>query len=134
MGRIVKIMLDTCALIWWSLDPDRLSQAAKNVCEQMEQEKNGLVPSISIWEIAIKIKNKKLNLGVNLDKYVVSLKKSNVINIVPINEDLWVESVNLEWTHRDPADRIVVALASMNQASIITSDKKIRDFYPDVIW
>ena len=130
----MKIVLDTCALIWWSLDPDRLSQAAKNVCEQMEQEKNGLVPSISIWEIAIKIKNKKLNLGVNLDKYVVSLKKSNVINIVPINEDLWVESVNLEWTHRDPADRIVVALASMNQASIITSDKKIRDFYPDVIW
>ncbi|MEM9276674.1 MAG: type II toxin-antitoxin system VapC family toxin [Cyanobacteria bacterium P01_F01_bin.143] len=134
MGRVVKIVLDTCSLIWWSLDPDRLSQVAKNLCEQMEQEKNGLVPSTAIWEIAIKIKNKKLDLGVDLEKYVSSLKKSNVISIVPINEDLWLESVNLEWTHRDPADRIVVALAIMNQASIITSDKKIRDFYPDVIW
>jgi PIN domain nuclease of toxin-antitoxin system len=25
MARSVKIVLDTCALIWWSLDPDKLS-------------------------------------------------------------------------------------------------------------
>ena len=130
----MKIVLDTCALIWWSLDPDRLSQSAKDTCNQMEREKNGFVPSIAIWEIAIKIKNKKLDLGVELNEYVAALKKSSVIRIVPINEDLWLESVKLEWAHRDPADRIVVALASSNQASIITADKKIRDFYSDVIW
>ncbi|MBE9168320.1 type II toxin-antitoxin system VapC family toxin [Pleurocapsales cyanobacterium LEGE 06147] len=130
----MKIVLDTCALIWWSLDPDRLSQAAIDVCNQMEREKNGLVPSIAIWEIAIKIKNKKLDLGVNLNEYVASLKKSSVVCIVPINEDLWLESVKLEWTHRDPVDQVVVGLASSNQASIITADKEIRDFYSGVIW
>ncbi len=134
MGRTVKIVLDTCALIWWSLDPDKLSQSAKDVCNQMEKEKNGLVPSITIWEIAIKIKNKKLDLGVDLNEYVASLKKSSVVRIVPINEDLWLESVKLEWSHRDPVDRVVVALASSNQASIITADKEIRDFYSEVIW
>jgi PIN domain nuclease of toxin-antitoxin system len=134
MGRVVKIVLDTCALIWWSLDPDKLSHAAKEICNQMEKQKNGLVPSIAIWEIAIKIKNKKLNLGVDLDEYIASLKKSNVVRIVSIDEDLWLESVKLEWTHRDPADRIVVALASSNQASIITADREIRDFYSQVIW
>ena len=134
MGRTVKIVLDTCALIWWSLDPDKLSQSAKDVCNQMEKEKNGLVPSIAIWEIAIKIKNKKLDLGVDLNEYVASLKKSSVVRIVPINEDLWLESVKLEWSHRDPVDRVVVALASSNQASIITADKEIRDFYSEVIW
>ena len=134
MGRTVKIVLDTCALIWWSLDPDKLSQSAKDVCNQMEKEKNGLVPSIAIWEIAIKIKNKKLDLGVDLNEYVASVKKSSVVRIVPINEDLWLESVKLEWSHRDPVDRVVVALASSNQASIITADKEIRDFYSEVIW
>jgi PIN domain nuclease of toxin-antitoxin system len=134
MGRSVKIVLDTCALIWWSLDPDRLSQAAKDACNQMEKEKNGLVPSIAIWEIAIKIKNKKLDLGVDLNEYVASLKKSSVVRIVPIDADLWLESVKLEWTHRDPADRIVVALAKINQASIITADREIREFYSDVVW
>ncbi len=134
MGRSVKIVLDTCALIWWSLDPDRLSTAAKDCCNQMEKGKNGLVPSIAIWEIAIKIKNQKLDLGVDINHYVAALKKSDVVTIVPINEDLWLESVKLEWMHRDPADRIVVALASINQASIITADREIRNFYSEVIW
>ena len=134
MGRTVKIVLDTCALIWWSLDPDKLSQTALNLCNRMEKEENGLVPSISIWEIAIKIKNKKLDLGVDLNDYVTSLKKSSVVSIVPVNEDMWLDSVKLEWEHRDPADRVVVALAKSNQAPIITADREIRNFYSDVIW
>jgi PIN domain nuclease of toxin-antitoxin system len=134
MDRSVKIVLDTCALIWWSLDPDRLSQSAKEVCKQMEKEENGLVPSTAIWEIAIKIKNNKLDLGVNFNEYVASLKKSSVVRIVPIDEDVWLGSVKLEWNHRDPVDRVVVALASINQASIITADREIRSFYSDVIW
>ncbi|MGL5793254.1 MAG: type II toxin-antitoxin system VapC family toxin [Waterburya sp.] len=133
MGRTV-IILDTCALIWWSLDPDKLSASAKEACNQMEQQKNGLVPSIAIWEIAIKTKNKKLDLGVDLDEYVACLQKSKVIRIVPVDELLWLESVKLEWSHRDPADRIVVALAKSEQGSIITADKEIRAFYSDVIW
>ena len=134
MVRVVKIVLDTCALIWWSLDPSKLTSAATEACKQMEKNKNGLVPSIAIWEIAIKIKNQKLDLGVNLNKYVASLKKSSVVSIVPIDEDIWLESVQLQWEHRDPADRVVVALASRNQASIVTADTKIRNFYPDAIW
>jgi PIN domain nuclease of toxin-antitoxin system len=100
----------------------------------MEQEKNGLVPAIAIWEIAVKIKNKKLDLGVDLNEYIASVKKSSVIRIVPIDEDIWLESVKLEWGHRDPVDRVIVAIASSNQASIITSDREIQNFYPNVIW
>ncbi|MEA5580482.1 type II toxin-antitoxin system VapC family toxin [Nodularia harveyana UHCC-0300] len=134
MAGSIKVILDTCALIWWSLDPDKLSQRAKEVCDYMEKEKNGLVTSTSVWEIAIKIKNKKLDLGVDIDEYVTTLKKSDVIRIIPIDEDIWLESVNLEWEHRDPVDRVVVAVAKINHAAIITADKKIANFYPLVIW
>ena len=130
----MKIVLDTCALIWWSLDPDKLSTTAKDACREMEKKKNGLVPSISIWEIAIKIKNKKLDMGVDLERYVATLKKSDVVQIVPIDEDIWLKSVSLDWTHRDPADRVVVALAEITQSAIITSDRQIKSFYSKVIW
>ncbi|NJK77264.1 MAG: type II toxin-antitoxin system VapC family toxin [Oscillatoriales cyanobacterium RU_3_3] len=130
----MTVVLDTCALIWWSLDPDKLSQRAKEACQQMEREKNGLVPSIAMWEIALKIKNNKLDLGVSIDEYLATLKKSNVIRIVPIDEDIWLESVKLEWEHRDPADRVVVTVAKRNQAAIITADRKIASFYSLVIW
>jgi len=134
MATIVKIVLDTCALIWWSLDPARLSEQAKEACNYMERDKNGLIPSMSIWEIAIKIKNQKLDLGVNLNEYVVTLKKSSAVEIVPIDENIWMESVSLEWGHRDPVDRVVVALARSSQAAIITADKEIANFYSEVIW
>ncbi|MDF5724817.1 MAG: hypothetical protein PUP91_31045 [Rhizonema sp. PD37] len=71
MAGSIRIVLDTCALIWWSLDPDKLSERAKKACYQMEQEKNGLVPSTAVWEIAIKVKNQKLNLGVDIDDVTV---------------------------------------------------------------
>ncbi|WP_242045131.1 hypothetical protein [Anabaena catenula] len=82
----MTIVLDTCPLIWWSLDPDKLSLLAKSACEKMEVEKNGLVASISLWEIAIKIKNQKLDLGVSLTTYLETLKKSDVITIIPIEK------------------------------------------------
>ncbi|MDJ0844481.1 type II toxin-antitoxin system VapC family toxin [Crocosphaera sp.] len=130
----MSLVLDTFALIWWSLDPVQLSLSAQQACEDMEKDKNGKVASISIWEIAIKIRNKKLDLGVCLDIYLERLQQSDVISIIPIDENLWLKSVALEWKHKDPADRIIVALAQQYNASIVTKDQKIRGFYPSVIW
>ncbi|MFN7282472.1 MAG: type II toxin-antitoxin system VapC family toxin [Dolichospermum sp.] len=134
MGTFMSLVLDTCALIWWSLDPEQLSLLAQKACEQMEKDKNGLVASISIWEIAIKIKNKKLDLGISLEIYIKRLQQSDVISIIPIDENLWLKSVALEWEHKDPADRIIVALANQYYAPIITKDQKISGFYPSVLW
>ncbi|MFM5981210.1 MAG: type II toxin-antitoxin system VapC family toxin [Sphaerospermopsis kisseleviana] len=130
----MTIVLDTCALIWWSLDPDKLSLPAKSACEKMEVDKNGLVASISLWEIAIKIKNQKLDLGVPVITYLETLQKSDVITIIPIDENLWLESVALEWSHKDPADRVIVALAKKYHAGLVTGDKIIIGFYESVIW
>jgi len=130
----MKIVLDTCALIWWSLDPDLLSESAKNLCDEMEQKKNGLVASISLWEIALKVKKGKLDLGIEFNIYINTLFQSDVLQIIPIDVDLWVESVNLDWEHRDPTDRVVVALANQYQAQLITKDKIIKEFYTLTVW
>lgn len=130
----MTVVLDTCGLIWWSLDPAKLSKASKQACDHMERDKDGLVPSISIWEIALKVKNKKLDLGVHLDDYVSAVKESSTVRIVPIDEDIWLASVKLDWAHQDPVDRVVVAMAKRYQSSIITADKEIRKFYSDVAW
>lgn len=130
----MKIVLDTCALIWWSLDPDLLSASARNLCDVMEVQKNGLVASISLWEIALKVKRGKLDLGIDLEIYINTLLRSDVISIIPIDVSLWIDSVNLNWSHKDPADRVVVALANKYQAQLITKDTIIKDFYDLTIW
>ncbi len=130
----MSVILDTCALLWWSLDPKEFSQSAAIAIAKMEREKNGITPSMSIWEIAIKVKNKKLDLGVPFDIYLAALKQSDVVQIMPVDEDILVKSVNLHWLHRDPVDRIMVATALVRDCSIITRDKEIRDFYSKSIW
>jgi PIN domain nuclease of toxin-antitoxin system len=130
----LSVILDTCALLWWSLDPKEFSAKARIAIEKMEREKNGVTPSMSIWEIAIKVKNKKLDLGVSIDTYVSRLKQSDVVRILPVDEDILIKSVNLQWSHRDLVDRIVVALALHYGCSIITKDSSIREFYAGTIW
>lgn len=129
----MTIILDTCALLWWSLDPDEFSSKAKAAIDKME-EKNGITPAIAIWEIAIKVKNKRLDLGNSLDIYLKRLRQSDVVKILAVDEDVFVTSVNLEWSHRDPVDRIMIALAMYQNCPIITRDKEIRKFYPNTIW
>lgn len=130
----MKVVLDTCALLWWSLDPQQFSPLAVRAIEEMERSKNGITPSMAIWEIAIKVKNKKLDLGVPIDIYIDRLQKSDVIKILPVNENVLLKSVNLQWSHRDRVDRIMVALALNNNCSIITKDLEIRKFYSQTIW
>lgn len=134
MGGSLTIVLDTCALLWWSLDPDEFSPNAKAAIDKMEREKNGITPAIAIWEIAIKVKNKKLDLGTPLDIYLKKLKQSDVVKIFAVDEDVFVTSVNLEWSHRDPVDRIMIALAMYKNCPIVTRDKEIRKFYDNTIW
>ena len=56
--------------------------------------KNGITPAIAIWEIAIKVKNKKLDLGIPLDIYLKRLKQSDVVKIFAVDEAVFVTSVN----------------------------------------
>ncbi len=127
------ILLDTCALIWWTLDPDQLSAKARRACDTI-LESGGLVSSISFWEIGIKIKKKKLETGISLSEYIDRLRSMGTVTIVPVDETIWLASVELDWIHPDPADRVIVSTAGMKKASIVTQDAIIRRFYKKTIW
>jgi PIN domain nuclease of toxin-antitoxin system len=123
------MVLDTCALIWWTLDPEKLSLKASKAIES----EAATISSMSIWEIGIKQKNGNLDLGMSLDLYVKTLKSTS-IEIVDVNVETWLTNVKLNWKHKDPVDRTVVALARMRDQSLVTKDKKIRLFYKKSIW
>lgn len=46
MGTIVKIVLETCAMNWWSLDTARLSEQAKKACYALLHRLNLLISFI----------------------------------------------------------------------------------------
>ena len=134
MGRHMNLpLLDTCALLWWSFEPNKLSPDAYDSCGSICNE-GGCISAISIWEIGLKIKKGSLDIKENLADYVHRLKKIRNVQIIPVDEIIWMQNLSLEWEHRDPADRTIVATAKLRNLPIITKDPLIRNFYPKTIW
>ena len=89
-----KYLLDTCALIWWTLDQEKLSSKALKACQKMEQGV-GYISSISLWEIGIKIKNRKLDIGMTIEHYVKNIHKLGYLKIIPVDETIWLKNLSL---------------------------------------
>jgi PIN domain nuclease of toxin-antitoxin system len=127
------LLLDTCALLWYTLDDKKLSAGAKLECEKIPRI-GAFVSAISIWEIGLKIKNGKLDINTSIADYVDRLRRVGTIEIISVDENIWLKNLALDWQHRDPADRTIVATAILKKLPIITSDKLISNYYDNVIW
>jgi PIN domain nuclease of toxin-antitoxin system len=121
------MVLDTHVLLWWVFDPDKLSPRATESLADMEQS-GGAVSSISIWEIGIKAKRGKLELPISVDELARRLVQSGVVTLLPVDTETWLHSLSLPWEHSDPADRVIVATALLQRASLLTKDAQIRAF------
>lgn len=119
------ILLDTHALLWWALDPDRFSPLAAAKVAEMEKH-GGFASSISIWELGVKVQRGKLELGIAIEELVRRIERSAVVELVPVDATIWLRSLALAWEHRDPADRVIVATALLKGVPLLTRDDAIR--------
>jgi PIN domain nuclease of toxin-antitoxin system len=56
------------------------------------------------------------------------------LELLPVTAAIWARSVELRWDNRDPADRVIVATASLNDLPIVTKDDRISSCYRNAIW
>lgn len=89
--------------------------------------------AISWCEIAWKERHGQLHLGGQRQAFFADLAQAGVIPIA-IDHHQALAAVDLEWAHRDPADRLIVALARSRQLPLITRDRTITAFYQDCRW
>ena len=127
------VVLDTHVLLWWTLDPDKLSPVAERLLNDPGTTEI-VVSSISIWEIGIKIKRGKLDIGLDIETYASRIKKIDSLAIMPVTEKIWLANLALDWEHRDPADRTIVATAKVANAQLLTKDESIQGFYDLALW
>ena len=125
------IILDTSALIYWTLDQEKITTAARQAIEQSDHL---LASSISIWEIAIRVKKNKLEIPLSVEEYTARLMKVDRLDFLAVDVPSWLASVALDWENRDPADRVIVATSTLHDCSLITSDRQIAKFYSKTIW
>jgi PIN domain nuclease of toxin-antitoxin system len=125
------IVLDTSALIFYTLDPAQLSLKAARTIAQADRI---LLSSISIWEVGLKVKRGKLVLPMSIGEYVDRLVQLERLEILAVDVQNWLDNLALDWEHRDPADRAIVALARRHDCPLVSSDHTIAAYYSKTIW
>lgn len=120
------ILLDTHALLWWALDPEKLSTTAATVTSRMEQD-GGFASSISLWELGVKVRNGTLELPITVDELARRIERGGVVDLLPVDTTTWLRSLSLERALRDPADRVIVASALLAEVPILTKDRTLRE-------
>jgi PIN domain nuclease of toxin-antitoxin system len=130
------IIIDTHIWLWLLHDPSQLSNAARAQIDIEEAQNGILVSAISVWEIAVKSSLGKLALPLPIDDWYALAKSHSGIVIEPLNPEDAIARTQLPGDfHKDPADRIIVAMARRYDVPLITCDNNILR-YPHVktIW
>jgi PIN domain nuclease of toxin-antitoxin system len=130
------ILLDTHVWLWLLHEPRQLSDAARIAIDTEEPHNGLLVSAISVWEIAVKSSIGKLTLPLPIDEWYKLASVHSGIIMEPLSPLDAIASTSLPGTfHKDPADRILVAIARRYGIPLVTCDAKILN-YPHVqtIW
>jgi len=125
-------LLDTCTLLWWTLDRSKLSKKSLAAIREVSEDSLS-ISSISLWEIAVKVNRKTLSLWVKFEQFFENLRDSQIV-FHDIDDEIWVKNAFLKWGHRDLVDRTIVSTALIYDLTVLTSDRDIRKFYDRTIW
>lgn len=128
----MKLLLDTHVFIWWSSEPEKLSQNVLSLCENVE---NNLILSVaSVWEMQIKLQLGKLKLQLPLQVLIESQQQTNTLQILSIDLEHVYELQNLPAHHHDPFDRLLIAQANAENVYLVTKDEVFSKYEVKLLW
>jgi PIN domain nuclease of toxin-antitoxin system len=129
MGRGPVIVLDTHAWIWWVSEPRRLGRRGRAAIEATDRIG---IPAICCFEVAAAAARGRILLDrAPLDWIDQALAEPRV-QLLPLTPAVSVKATQLGAFHGDPADRLIVATALVEGATLVSKDRNIRD-YPGAV-
>ena len=120
------ILLDTHILVWMTCREQEISKEIREKIELALQENRVIISSISLWEIAMLLDKKRLNVYFEIRDFLDEIVKIDGLRVKELSPEIAAASVSLaDGFHGDPADRIIVATTKVFGATLLTRDKEI---------
>ena len=121
----MKLLLDTHIVIWAAFTPDRLSQTARSLI--IDEENDLLFSPVNLWEVAI-----KRALGRRDFQFDSRVLRSNLLlngyQELPITSNHAVAIDQLPDIHKDPFDRLLIAQSMVEGILLLTSDPTVAKY------
>ena len=124
----MRLLLDTHAALWWLSAVDRFGDEARR---QLDDDSNQVLLSAAVvWEVAVKRSLGKLTAPEDFAGAVLS----GGAQPLPVTLDHAAAVEGLPWHHRDPFDRMLVAQAQVERATIVSGDEALAAYGVPVVW
>ena len=121
------IVADTHIIIWNALAPEMLSRKAEKAFSAANNSDGIIFCDISLWEIAMLMHKGRLSIDVEYLEFIKLVSESNNYVYRGITPEIARLSAKLfSENNKDPADRIIAATSIIENAKLVTADKKLR--------
>ena len=123
----MKVLLDTHVVLWWQRDDRRLNRAAR---EAIATAGIVWVSAVSGWEASIKVGLGRLHLPEPLHLSIAA----DDFTELPVRLEHTTRLDTLPRHHADPFDRMLVAQALAEAATIVSHDRAFKPYGVPMIW
>lgn len=128
----MKLLLDTCAFLWFQADSPHLSPTAR--ARILDPANEVYLSAVSVWEIARKYAQGGISLPSHPSTLIPAVRKDSGIESLSLTEADALAAEKLQLFHKDPFDRMLIAQALMGGLVIVTSDRAFEPYPVRVIW
>lgn len=123
----MTLLLDTHVVLWWRLDSPRLKRHARDAIATADLV---WVSAVSGWEVAIKQGLGKLQLR---DSFA-SMVEASRFGELPVTLRHAEQLAELPAHHTDPFDRMLIAQAQSEGATLVTHDRRFKAYEIPIMW
>jgi PIN domain nuclease of toxin-antitoxin system len=127
----MKYLLDTHTFIWFLEGSDRLPSKLVEIIRDLNND--CYVSIASLWELSIKISSGKLELQTEFKDLENSIDILS-LKILPVSFTEINQVFMLEFHHRDPFDRMIIAQSITEDLTIISKDKNFSLYPIKLLW
>lgn len=123
----MKLLLDTHVVLWWQVDDRRLKAKARKAIATADLV---WVSAVSGWEASIKIGLGRLRLA---EPFQLTVRADDFTEL-PVTLAHTDRFAGIKAHHPDPFDRMLVAQAQVEEATLVTHDRAFEPYGIPIIW
>ena len=127
-----SLLLDTHALLWWLVEPEKLSSLAFAAIN--DPAASIFVSAASGWELATNLRLGKLPGAEGLLLDLPSLLQHQGFQPLAVQLHHGVHAGGYRQAHRDPFDRLLAAQAELEGLHLVSLDPALAAFPCRLLW
>lgn len=132
----MKYLLDTHTLLWVLFEEEKLSENAKVVIKNPDNEV--YVSIVSYWEISLKYALGKLELkGITPEELPKKAEEVGIETLEVSEEEASTFYKLPRLKHKDPFDRLIIWQAINREITLISKDKPAKEYQKfglEILW